>query len=146
MIHAWWALRRAGVDISLSRVIRMHLRKTLNLQVMAAILASHKSGLEIGVSEIEAQYVAGGNVGDVVKSAIALKASGVPFDRRRLFGIDLARGNTWEFIGSFLRARQSRPELSFERAAQQYLRGEWRAVGGAQPADGVNGMTGEPFT
>ncbi|MBI4540999.1 MAG: flotillin-like FloA family protein [Gemmatimonadetes bacterium] len=128
MIRAWLLLRFAGVEISLVRAFRMSLRRSLKPEVVAAIRAAHKSGLEITVGELEAQYLAGGNVGDVVKSAMALKASGVPFDRRKLFGIDLARGRTWDFIRAFLRARESRPELTFERAAQQYLQGEWVAM------------------
>jgi len=106
-------------------MVAMRLRKTLTPEVLAAILAAHKSGLDFTIAELEAQYLAGGNVQDVVKSAMALRASAVPFDRRKLLGVDLARGNTWDFVGRFLKARQVQRDLTFEGVADRYLRGEW---------------------
>lgn len=125
MIREWIALKAAGVPLTVAQFIGMALRRSLDRELVRAMVMAHRSRLEITPQELEAQTVAGGNVAEVVKSAMALKARGVPFDRRKLFGVDLARGDTWRFTCSFLRARDADPGLTFEAAVDRYLAGEW---------------------
>ncbi|MBI4408955.1 MAG: flotillin-like FloA family protein [Gemmatimonadetes bacterium] len=122
MIREWIVLRRLGVPLRFRQLLGMALRKSLRRELVTALVAAHKAGLDLAPAELEAHYLAEGNVADVVKSALALKAQGVAYDRRKLYAVDLATSHAWDFTRAFLAAREREPRLSFGDEAIAFIR------------------------
>lgn len=68
------AANASGVDISLIELLLMRIRKVSPHTIVYSMIEAHKAGLETVTREdLEAHYMAGGNVQQVIRSMIKAK-------------------------------------------------------------------------
>ena len=90
-ISLWFQAFVSGTPIALLNIIGMSLRKIPPRVIVQARISAYKAGLkQIGVSDLETHYLAGGNVINVVQAMIAADKANIPLDWRRATAIDLA--------------------------------------------------------
>ncbi|NIR45990.1 MAG: hypothetical protein GWN99_16310 [Gemmatimonadetes bacterium] len=118
------ALKSVGVPVSIVRLLRMWLRKSLTEDLAHALMINHKAGVNWPVDELETHAVAGGNVKDVVTAAAGLHAIGADYTRRKLLDIDLILGRAPELVIAFAEAHRDTPDLTFDAFADRHLQDE----------------------
>ncbi len=97
-INLWIQAYMSKAAISLFQLVGMQLRKVNPTVIVRAKISSVQAGLEIGVRDLEAHYLAGGNVINVVSSLIAADRANLGLDFRRSAAIDLAGRNVLEAV------------------------------------------------
>lgn len=86
----WIAALAAGVKISIFNLIGMRLRKVEPRVIVPSLIMAHKAGLSINMDGIEAHYLAGGRVGNVVNALIAADKANIALPFEKACAIDLA--------------------------------------------------------
>lgn len=76
----------------------MRLRKVSPALVTNAMITSTKAGLQISTNDIETHYLAGGNVGKVIKALISADKANIPLDFKLATAIDLAGRDVSEAV------------------------------------------------
>ena len=73
----------ANVKISIFNLIGMKLRRVVPSRIVIPLIKARKAGLDLGVNQLEAHYLAGGNVDNVVNALIASERAGIelPFEK-----------------------------------------------------------------
>jgi len=89
-VRLWIAALAAGVKISIFSLIGMRLRKVDPRIVVPSMIMAHKAGLSISTDGVEAHYLAGGKVLNVVNALIAADKANIPLPFERACAIDLA--------------------------------------------------------
>ena len=92
----WLQAYMAGADVTILALVGMGFRQVNPRLIVRAKIMASQAGLDIGrrvgisTSRVEAHYLAGGNVMDVIKSIIAAHRAGIDLDFDRASAIDLA--------------------------------------------------------
>ncbi len=94
----WFQARLSGVKISIVNLVGMKLRKVAPTVIVQAMIMSTKAGLQLSPSQLEAHYLAGGNVTAVVKALIAANKAGILLNFSKATAIDLAGRNVLEAV------------------------------------------------
>ncbi len=89
-VRLWIAALAAGVKISIFSLIGMRLRKVDPRIVVPSMIMAHKAGLSISMDGVEAHYLAGGRVLNVINALIAADKANIPLPFERACAIDLA--------------------------------------------------------
>ncbi len=89
-VALWVSAVAAGVKVSFFNLIGMRLRRVAPDLVIAPMIKSHKAGLELNTDQLEAHYLAGGNVDRVVDALIAAQRAEISLTFERAAAIDLA--------------------------------------------------------
>jgi len=93
--NLWLRARISNAPVSIVNLLAMYLRGVPNALIVDTRITSAKAGLKIGTDQLEAHYLAGGEVTHVVLSLIAADKAGIPLDFNRACAIDLAcKGTT----------------------------------------------------
>jgi len=89
-VGLWIAAISAGVRVSLVSLVAMRLRRVPPNKIINPLIKAEKAGLDVEQNQLEAHYLAGGNVDRVVDALIAADKARIalPFDRAA--AIDLA--------------------------------------------------------
>lgn len=89
-VGLWVAAISAGVRVSLVSLVAMRLRRVPPARIINPLIKAEKAGLDVEQNQLEAHFLAGGNVDRVVDALIAADKAriGLPFDRAA--AIDLA--------------------------------------------------------
>ena len=89
-VGLWIAAISAGVRVSLISLVAMRLRRVPPAKIINPLIKAEKAGLDAVQNQLEAHYLAGGNVDRVVDALIAADKARIelPFDRAA--AIDLA--------------------------------------------------------
>ena len=66
--------------------------------IIALLIKARKAGLNLGVNQLEAHYLAGGNVDNVVNALIASERAGIELEFEKAAAIDLAGRNVLEAV------------------------------------------------
>ena len=85
-LRAWLA----GAYVGMINLVAMRLRQVPYGLVVDARIRATKAGIMVTIDEVEAQYLAGGNVIACVHALIAAQKAGIVLDWRRTCAIDLA--------------------------------------------------------
>ena len=93
-IEAWFS----GVKIGLGSLVGMRLRKVSPPAVIRPLIAATKAGLALLVNELEAHYLAGGNVERVVRALISADKAGIELPFQKAAAIDLAGRDVHEAV------------------------------------------------
>jgi len=88
----------ARVKVRLSALVGMRLRKIVPAEVVRPLINAVKAGLILSTDELEAHYLAGGNVDRVVKALISANKAGIELDFKRATAIDLAGRDVLEAV------------------------------------------------
>ncbi len=98
-VGLWIAAVAAGVPLRIFELIGMRLRRVNPNVIVRALISSHKAGLKVATSDLEAHYLAGGNVLNVVSALIAAdKARNISLDFTQAAAIDLAGRDVFEAV------------------------------------------------
>jgi uncharacterized protein YqfA (UPF0365 family) len=89
-VPLWIAAWASGAYVGLLTIIGMRLRRVPPSTVVTARISAVKAGLDISINDLEAHYLAGGNVVNVVNAMISADKANIPLPLNRAAAIDLA--------------------------------------------------------
>ncbi len=89
-LRLWIAALAAGVRVGLITLVGMRLRRVVPAKVVEPLIKATKAGLDLNVNKLEAHYLAGGNVDNVVDALIAAQRANIELGFERGAAIDLA--------------------------------------------------------
>lgn len=89
-IPLWIAGWASGAYVGLLTLIGMRFRRVPPHTVVTARISAVKAGLDIPLNDLEAHYLAGGNVVNVVNAMISADKANIPMPFKRAAAIDLA--------------------------------------------------------
>lgn len=97
-ITLWISAIAANVKVSIFNLIGMRLRRVAPKKILLPLIKATKAGLDIRVNELEAHYLAGGNVDQVVDALIAAHRADFKLPFERAAAIDLAGRDVLEAV------------------------------------------------
>lgn len=97
-IGLWISSMAANVKISIFNLIGMKLRRVVPSRIVIPLIKARKAGLDLGVNQLEAHYLAGGNVDNVVNALIASERAGIELPFEKAAAIDLAGRDVLEAV------------------------------------------------
>lgn len=86
----WLRAKIADAPVPFARLVGMRLRRVPVGMIVDSRITAVKAGLSLDTDELEAHYLAGGNVDSVVLALIAADKAGIKLDFNRACAIDLA--------------------------------------------------------
>src|ERR687898_2986315 len=89
-IPLWIAAWASGAYVGLLTLIGMRLRRVPPGTVVTARISAVKAGLNIPLNDLEAHFLAGGNVVRLVNAMISARKANIPLPFKRAAAIDLA--------------------------------------------------------
>jgi uncharacterized protein YqfA (UPF0365 family) len=94
-IGLWIRARVSNAPVGLLNLVAMWIRKVPTSLIVDSRITAAKAGLNFSTDQLEAHYLAGGHVADVVLSMVAADKAGIPLSFDRACAIDLAvKGTT----------------------------------------------------
>ncbi|NLW41849.1 MAG: flotillin-like protein FloA [Tissierellia bacterium] len=97
-IGLWVTAFFSGVRIKLSTLVGMRLRRVVPSNIVNPLIKATKAGLDLDIEEMEAHYLAGGNINTLVDALIAAQRANIPLVFERAAAIDLAGRNVLEAV------------------------------------------------
>ncbi len=97
-VGLWIAAIAAGVPLRIFDLIGMRLRRVNPNVIVKALISVHKAGLKVSTSELEAHYLASGNVLNVASALIAADKARIDLNFQRSAAIDLAGRDVFEAV------------------------------------------------
>ncbi|NLY21349.1 MAG: UPF0365 family protein, partial [Tissierellia bacterium] len=97
-VGLWVTAYFSGVKIRISELIGMRLRRVAPSRIVNPMIKATKAGLEIDIQNLEAHYLAGGNINTLVDALIAAHRANIPLGFERAAAIDLAGRNVLEAV------------------------------------------------
>lgn len=94
----WIQALASGAKVSLPSLIFMKLRKVRPQTIVHSRINAVKAGLNLGVNELEAHYLAGGDVPRVVAALIAASKANIALTFQQATAIDLAGRDVLEAV------------------------------------------------
>ena len=94
----WITAIFSGVKVKLSDLIGMRFRRVAPIKIINPMIKATKAGLNIKINQLEAHYLAGGNVNTLVNALIAAQRANIPLEFERGAAIDLAGRNVLEAV------------------------------------------------
>lgn len=97
-VGLWISAIASGVKIGIINLIGMRLRRVKPAKIVMPMIKATKAGLDIKVNQLEAHYLAGGNVDNVVNALIAAQRAQMQLSFEKASAIDLAGRNVFEAV------------------------------------------------
>ena len=97
-INLWIQAYLSKASVSLFGLVGMQLRKVNPSVIVRGVVSSVQAGIPITTRDLEAHYLAGGNVMKVVSALIAADRANLGLDFRRAAAIDLAGRDVLEAV------------------------------------------------
>lgn len=97
-VGLWIAALAAKVPIGIFTLIGMRLRRVVPKRIVEPMVKASKAGIQIKVDQLEAHYLAGGNVDNVVNALIAAQRADIDLSFERAAAIDLAGRDVLEAV------------------------------------------------
>ena len=98
-VGLWITAFFSGVRLKLMRdLVGMRLRKVPPRTIVRPLITAHKAGISLGTPELEAHYLAGGDVRSVVNALISADKANIDLNFERATAIDLAGRNVFEAV------------------------------------------------
>ena len=94
----WISAIAAGVNVGIFNLVGMRFRRVPASQIVLPLIKANKAGLDVNVNQLEAHYLAGGNVDRVIDALIAAHRAQIPLSFERSCAIDLAGRNVLEAV------------------------------------------------
>ena len=89
-VGLWISSMASGVRVGLFSLVGMKLRRVKPHRILLPMIKATKAGLSLNMNELEAHYLAGGNVDGVVDALIASERAGIDLSFEKAAAIDLA--------------------------------------------------------
>lgn len=97
-VGLWVSALAANVRVSFFNLIGMKLRRVTPSHIVMPLIKSTKAGILLQVNQLEAHYLAGGNVDRVVDALIAAQRAGIELPFQKAAAIDLAGRDVLEAV------------------------------------------------
>ncbi len=97
-IGLWIRAFASGVRVSFLTLFGMRLRRVDPSRIVDSLITSTKAGLPLGINELEAHFLSGGNVSRVVNALISADKAGIPLSFKQATAIDLAGRDVFEAV------------------------------------------------
>ena len=97
-IPLWVAAWSSGAYVGLPTLVGMRLRRVPPATVVTARISAAKAGLHVSIDDLEAHYLAGGNVVRVVNALISADKANIEMPFKRAAAIDLAGRDVLEAV------------------------------------------------
>ena len=95
----WISALVSGVHISLIQLMLMRIRKVPAATIVQALIEAHKAGLsDINRNDLEAHYLAGGNVVKVVHALVSASKANIELGFKMATAIDLAGRDVFQAV------------------------------------------------
>ncbi len=94
----WLQALLSGAPVSIFSLVGMRLRKVKPSAIVLTRINAVKAGLNISINDLEAHYLAGGNVIQVTRALIAANKANIPLSFKQATAIDLAGRNVLEAV------------------------------------------------
>ena len=94
----WVSALAAGVNVGIFTLVGMRLRRVVPSKIVLPLVKANKAGLDVNVDQLEAHYLAGGDVDRVVDALIAAERAAIPLTFERAAAIDLAGRDVLEAV------------------------------------------------
>jgi uncharacterized protein YqfA (UPF0365 family) len=97
-VGLWFTALVSGVRVSLLQLVLMRWRRVPPHAIVNSMIAATKAGLMLKRDDLEAHYLAGGNVQKVVNSLISADKANIELDFKTATAIDLAGRDVLEAV------------------------------------------------
>ena len=97
-VGLWISAVAANVKVGIFNLVGMRLRRVAPAKIVFPLIKASKAGLEVKVNQLEAHYLAGGDVDRVVNALIAAQRAGMDLSFEKASAIDLAGRNVFEAV------------------------------------------------
>jgi len=98
-IGLWFQALVSNVNVSLLQLVFMRWRKVPPSAIVRAMIEAHKAGLQSVLrNDLEAHYLAGGNIERVVHALVSASKANIELDFRMATAIDLAGRDVFEAV------------------------------------------------
>lgn len=97
-VGLWISCLAANVKVSIFNMVGMRLRRVVPSAIVLPLIKAQKAGLDMSVNQLEAHYLAGGHVDNVVNALIAAERAGIELPFEKAAAIDLAGRNVLEAV------------------------------------------------
>ena len=97
-VGLWISSLAANVKVSIFNLVGMRLRRVVPSKIVIPLIKATKAGLSVNVNQLEAHYLAGGNIDSVVDALIAAERAGIELPFEKAAAIDLAGRNVLEAV------------------------------------------------
>ncbi len=94
----WISARTAGVNVKISELIGMRLRKVPQTAIVRPLVTARKAGIDVTANQLETHYLAEGNVRQVVNALISADKANIPLSFEQATAIDLAGRDVFEAV------------------------------------------------
>lgn len=94
----WITAFFSGVKINIGTLIGMRFRRVTPHHIIQPLIKATKAGLDLSADQLEAHYLAGGNVDDVIDALIASERADIELEFEKAAAIDLAGRNVFEAV------------------------------------------------
>lgn len=97
-VGLWVSATAAHVKVSMFDLVGMRLRRVVPSKIIFPLIKAVKGGIKVNVNELEAHYLAGGNVDNVINALIAADRADMNLPFERAAAIDLAGRDVLEAV------------------------------------------------
>jgi len=97
-VGLWITAIFSGVRVRMGTLIGMRLRKVPPAAIVRPLISATKAEIELDIGQMEAHFLAGGNVDRVVKALISADRANIELPWKRAAAIDLAGRNVLEAV------------------------------------------------
>ena len=97
-IGLWISALASNVHVGIFTLVGMRMRRVPPQKIVLPLIKANKAGLNVNVNQLEAHYLAGGNVDKVVDALIAAHRAQIPLPFERSAAIDLAGRDVLEAV------------------------------------------------
>ena len=97
-VGLWISAVAANVKVGVFDLVGMRLRRVAPGKIIFPLIKATKAGLTVKVNQLEAHYLAGGNVDRVVNALIAAQRAGMDLSFEKASAIDLAGRDVFEAV------------------------------------------------
>jgi uncharacterized protein YqfA (UPF0365 family) len=97
-IRLWIAAWASGAYVGLTTLVAMRLRRVPPGTLVTARISAVKAGLDLPLNDLEAHFLAGGNVVRLVNAMISADKASIPLPFKRAAAIDLAGRDVLEAV------------------------------------------------
>ena len=97
-IRLWIAAWSSNAYVGITTLIAMRLRRVPPTQIVIPRISAVKAGIDISINDLEAHFLAGGNVAAVVNALISADKANIQLSFQRAAAIDLAGRNVFEAV------------------------------------------------
>ena len=121
----WWQALLSNAPVSLLQIIFMRFRKVSPAVIVRVRITAKKAGIDVSADELEAHYLAGGDVQRVVQALISAHKANITLSYDRTCAIDLAGRDVKEAVSTSVTPKViDVPSGTMERATIDAIAGD----------------------